>query len=60
MNRLSVLGGRVSERLVFGDVSTGAQNDLKAATDWPKMVCQWGMSDKIGPVTFSREEHSSG
>ena len=60
MNRLSVvLGGRVAERLVFGDVSTGAQNDLKTATELAeKMVCQWGMSDKIGPVTFSRgEEH---
>lgn len=60
MNRLSViLGGRVAERLVFGDVSTGAQNDLKGATELAeKMVCQWGMSEKIGPVTFSRgEEH---
>jgi cell division protease FtsH len=60
MNRLSVvLGGRVAERLVFGDISTGAQNDLKTVTELAeKMVCQWGMSDKIGPVTFSRgEEH---
>ncbi len=60
MNRLSViLGGRVAERLVFKDISTGAQNDLKTVTELAeKMVCQWGMSDKIGPVTFSRgEEH---
>jgi cell division protease FtsH len=60
MNRLSViLGGRVAERLVFEDISTGAQNDLKVATELAeKMVCQWGMSEKIGPVTFSRgEEH---
>jgi cell division protease FtsH len=60
MNRLSVvLGGRVAERLIFGDISTGAQNDLKTATELAeKMVCQWGMSEKIGPVTFSRgEEH---
>jgi cell division protease FtsH len=59
-NRLSViLGGRVAERLVFDDISTGAQNDLKMVTELAeKMVCQWGMSDKIGPVTFSRgEEH---
>jgi cell division protease FtsH len=44
---------------VFGEVSTGAQNDLKQVTDLAeKMVCQWGMSDKIGPVTFNRgEEH---
>ena len=60
MNRLSVvLGGRVAERQVFGDISTGAQNDLKMVTELAeKMVCQWGMSDKIGAITFSRgEEH---
>ena len=53
------LGGRAAERLVFGEVSTGAQNDLKVVTDLAeKMVCQWGMSEKVGPVTFSRgEEH---
>ncbi len=58
MNRLSViLGGRVAERLVFGDISTGAQNDLKVVTELAeKMVCQWGMSEKIGAVTFSRGE----
>lgn len=60
MHRLSViLGGRVAERAVFDDISTGAQNDLKMVTELAeKMVCQWGMSDRIGPVTFSRgEEH---
>ncbi|GLI39739.1 ATP-dependent zinc metalloprotease FtsH [Geobacter hydrogenophilus] len=60
VNRLSVaLGGRVAERLVFGDLSTGAQNDLKMVNDLAeKMVCQWGMSDKIGAMTFRRgEEH---
>lgn len=60
LNRMSViLGGRVAERVVFDDVSTGAQNDLKVVTDLAeKMVCQWGMSEKIGAVTFSRgEEH---
>ncbi|MGA7827256.1 MAG: ATP-dependent zinc metalloprotease FtsH [Geobacteraceae bacterium] len=60
VNRLSVvLGGRVAERIVFNDISTGAQNDLKVVTELAeKMVCQWGMSDRIGPVTFSRgEEH---
>ena len=60
LNRMSViLGGRVAERLVFNDVSTGAQNDLKVVTDLAeKMVCQWGMSEKIGAITFSRgEEH---
>ncbi|MBI5014310.1 MAG: ATP-dependent zinc metalloprotease FtsH [Deltaproteobacteria bacterium] len=53
------MGGRAAEMLVFGDTSTGAQSDLKHSTDLAeKMVCQWGMSEKIGPVTFSRgEEH---
>ncbi|HEX9023530.1 MAG TPA: AAA family ATPase, partial [Geobacteraceae bacterium] len=60
VNRLCVaLGGRVAERLVFGDISTGAQNDLKTVNALAeKMVCQWGMSDKIGAVTVTRgEEH---
>jgi cell division protease FtsH len=60
LNRLCVcLGGRVAERFVFDDVSTGAENDLKTATELAeKMVCQWGMSEKIGAMTFSRgEEH---
>jgi cell division protease FtsH len=60
MNRLCVaLGGRVAERLTFNDISTGAQNDLKVVNNLvEKMVCQWGMSDKIGAMTFSRgEEH---
>jgi len=50
MNRLSVaLAGRVAENLVFGDISSGAQNDLKEATSLAeKMVAQWGMSDKVG------------
>ncbi|HWI41854.1 MAG TPA: AAA family ATPase, partial [Verrucomicrobiae bacterium] len=54
--RLAVaLGGRVAEQLVFRDVSTGAHNDLKVVTELAeKMVCQWGMSDRIGSVTFDR------
>lgn len=60
VNRLCVaLGGRAAEKVVFNDISTGAQSDLKLVTDLAeKMVCQWGMSEKIGPMTFSRgEEH---
>ena len=60
MNRLSVaLAGRVAEKLVFGDISSGAQNDLKEATSLAeKMVAQWGMSDKVGPLNLGRgEEH---
>ncbi|OGU14109.1 MAG: cell division protein FtsH [Geobacteraceae bacterium GWC2_53_11] len=58
--RLAVaMGGRVAERLVFGEVSTGAQSDLKMVTELAeKMVCQWGMSEKVGAMTFKRgEEH---
>lgn len=60
VNRLCVaLGGRVAERVVFNDVSSGAQSDLKTVTELAeKMVCQWGMSEKIGAMTFPRgEEH---
>ena len=50
-----MLGGRVAEKLVFGDTSTGASDDLKRATQIARrMVCEWGMSEKIGPVTFSQ------
>ncbi|MEW6419147.1 MAG: ATP-dependent zinc metalloprotease FtsH [Nitrospirota bacterium] len=60
MNRLSVaLAGRVAEKIVFNDVSSGAQNDLKESTLLAeKMVAQWGMSDKVGPLNLGRgEEH---
>lgn len=60
MNKLAVaLAGRVAEKLNFNDVSTGAQNDLKEATTLAeKMVAQWGMSDKVGPLNLGRgEEH---
>jgi len=60
VNRLCVaLGGRVAERVVFNDISSGAQSDLKLVTELAeKMVCQWGMSEKIGAMTFPRgEEH---
>jgi cell division protease FtsH len=60
INRLCVaLGGRVAEKIIFNDVSSGAQNDLKEATNLAeKMVAQWGMSDIIGPISLGRgEEH---
>ena len=60
MNRLSVaLAGMVAERIVFNDTSSGAQSDLKEGTAMAeKMVAQWGMSDKVGPVSLGRgEEH---
>jgi cell division protease FtsH len=54
MSRLSImLGGRAAEKLVFEELTTGAGDDLKKVTQMVRrMVCQWGMSDKIGPVTF--------
>ncbi len=54
-----MLGGRAAERLVFGEVSSGAEEDLKQATRLARhMVTHWGMSEKIGPVAFRRgEEH---
>ena len=60
LNRLCVaLGGRNAELLVFNDVSSGAQNYLKEATSLAeKMVAQWGMSDRVGPINLGRgEEH---
>jgi len=54
-----MLGGRVAEKLVFGEVSSGAEEDLKQATRLARhMVTHWGMSEKLGPVAFRRgEEH---
>jgi cell division protease FtsH len=56
LDRLAVLlGGRVAEELVFGEISTGAQNDLQRATDIARsMVAEYGMSDLLGPVTYDR------
>ena len=57
--RLVVLmGGRVSEELTFGEVTTGAHNDLEVATQIARrMVCEFGMSEKLGNLTFGRREH---
>jgi len=54
-----MLGGHCAERLVFGDISSGAENDLKRASELAfKMVAHWGMSEKIGPVYHEhRSEH---
>ncbi len=59
-NTLAILmGGRVAEELVFKHVTTGAGNDLERATDLArKMVCDWGMSEKLGPLTFGQKEDS--
>jgi cell division protease FtsH len=54
MNNLCILlGGRVAEEIVFGDVTTGAGNDIERASNIArKMVCEWGMSEAIGPMNF--------
>jgi cell division protease FtsH len=49
------MGGRVAEELVLGHMTTGAGNDIERATDLArKMVCEFGMSEKMGPLTFGK------
>lgn len=51
---VGLLGGRVAEKLIIGDISTGAQNDIQRATTIAKkMVMDYGMSEKLGPINFS-------
>ena len=51
------MGGRVSEELIFHQLTTGASNDIQVATDLArKMVCDWGMSEKLGPLHFGKRE----
>ena len=66
MSKLEILarlrvayGGRLAEELIFGDVTTGAQNDIEQATELARlMVTKWGMSDAVGPVSYAEgEEH---
>jgi cell division protease FtsH len=53
----SLLGGRAGEEIIFGDISTGAHNDLARATDIAKsMIKEYGMSDRLGQVYFAREK----
>ncbi len=52
-----LLGGNVSERLIFGDTTTGASNDIEKATDLARrMVTEFGMSDKLGPLSFGKRD----
>jgi cell division protease FtsH len=57
-NNIAILmGGRVAEELVLHDMTTGAGNDLERATDLARrMVCEWGMSENLGPLTFGKKE----
>jgi cell division protease FtsH len=53
------LGGRISEEVTMGHITTGAENDLETATDLArKMVCDWGMSKELGPVSFGKKEEA--
>ncbi len=58
LGRMTVfLGGRVAEELVYNESTTGAQNDLEMVTHAArKMVCEFGMSEKLGPITFRERE----
>ena len=55
--RLAVMmGGRSAEKIIFNEITTGASNDIERATDIArKMVCEWGMSDKLGPISFGKK-----
>ncbi len=58
LNQLAViLGGRAAEKIVFGDISTGSRDDIDRATMLARrMVTEWGMSEKVGPLTFGKGE----
>ena len=52
-----LLGGRIAEEITTGNITTGAGNDLERATDLARrMVCEWGMSEAMGPLTFGKKE----
>jgi cell division protease FtsH len=54
---IHLLGGRAAEKIVLGQLTTGAGNDIERATEIArKMVCEWGMSAKMGPVTFGKKQ----
>lgn len=51
-----LMGGRVAEELVYGEMTNGASNDIERATDLARnMVCNWGMSDKLGPINYTKQ-----
>ena len=57
-NLVSLLGGRVAEALVLGDISTGASNDIERATEIARnMVTRYGMSEKLGPIAFGSDNN---
>ena len=58
--RLAVcMGGRIAEEMTFNQITTGAQNDIEQATEIArKMVCEWGMSEALGPLTYGKKEEA--
>ena len=58
LNEIAILlGGRTAEEIIFNQATTGASNDIERATDIArKMICEWGMSEKLGPITFGKKE----
>jgi len=58
LGRIDILmGGRCAEKIIFKDTTTGAGNDIEVATDIAKkMVCEWGMSETIGPLSYGKKE----
>ena len=58
LKRLAVMfGGRVAEEIVLGHTTTGAGDDIEKATELARrMVCEWGMSEKLGPMTFGKKD----
>ncbi len=59
-NRICIaFGGRVAEELVFNKITTGAQSDISVATNIArKMVCEWGMSEEVGPLAYSKKDEA--
>jgi cell division protease FtsH len=59
-DRIAVcLGGRIAEDITFGQISTGTSNDIEQATEMArKMVCEWGMSEALGPLTYGKKEEA--
>lgn len=60
LGRIAVLmGGRAAEEMIFNTFTTGAGNDIERATEMArKMVCEWGMSDLMGPVSLGKKDES--
>jgi len=58
LDRICILfGGRIAEELIFNEITTGAGNDLESSTDLArKLVCEWGMTKSLGPLTYGKKE----